>query len=83
MKVQINKYGYTRNGVKIEPPNGWKLLSEGERIPSIHREFSEVYNGREDRYETIGWLDPRRCRSTVTAITACIWGWIRAYAVPE
>lgn len=66
-----------RDGSQIKAPPGWRLLAEGEGIPSEHREYIESYSGGWH-----GWAQPRRCRSTMTAIVAQIWGGVRAYAVP-
>jgi hypothetical protein len=66
------RYGFTDAGDPIAAPPGWRILPEGAEIPSVHREC------REDGY----WCYPRRCRSTMTALDARVWGWVRAYAVP-
>jgi hypothetical protein len=72
----MSVYGYD-NGGKILVPKGWRILDEGETVPHQHREFI-VGNGRDG-----SWAAPRRCRSTMTPLTASVWGSVRAYAVPE
>lgn len=72
------KYAHDRDGTKILPPEGWCILPEGERVPNIHREFVHMPHGG-----FRGWCAPRRCISTMTAITAHTpWGAVYAYAVP-
>lgn len=71
-------YGHTTDGTKVEAPKGWRILPEGTDVPQAHREYLEDYTDNRS-----WWCDPRRCRSTMTAIYACIWGGVRAYAVPE
>ena len=71
--MQEKTYGKTESGQDIEMPAGWKLLPLGYVVPHVHR-FADNF-GR--------WLaEPRRCRSTMTPIFACISGNNRAYAVP-
>jgi hypothetical protein len=72
-------YGTALNGEVIKAPPGWKILPAGERVPHVHREFIDLSN--QNRFK--GWCAPRRCHSTMTSITACIWGSVRAIAVPE
>jgi hypothetical protein len=62
------------DGVPIRPPKGWIMLKEGEEIPQVHREY--------DAGAKL-WCHPRRCRSTMTAFVAGIWGYVQAVAVPE
>lgn len=69
-------YGLKRDGTKIEPPPGWVILPKGKKVPNLHREFVE------DAVGYSAWLNTRRTRSTMTAITAQVWGNVRAYAVP-
>lgn len=75
-------YGVTRDGKQVVPPEGWRILSEGETVPSVHREFIEGYDGRTNTWSN-WWCDPRRCRSTMTPHVACVWGWVIAFAVPK
>lgn len=73
-------YGKTDEGIDIEAPEGWKVLPEGTPIPHVHREFinePEIISG------TSWWCSPRRERGTRTPITAQIYGYVRAYAVPD
>lgn len=67
------RYGLSADGRPIAAPTGWRLLCEGQEIPSVHREADE--SGR--------WLAPRRCRSTMTPIVASVSGYRRAFAVPD
>ena len=62
------------DGKPIIPPKGWVILKEGDPIPQVHCE----YNG-----DAKMWCHPRRCRSTMTAFVAGIWGYVQAVAVPE
>lgn len=62
------------DGKPIQPPKGWVMLSEGAPIPQVHCE----YDGQAKM-----WCRPRRCHSTMTAFTACIWGYVQAVAIPE
>ncbi|UTC28002.1 hypothetical protein [Stenotrophomonas phage A1432] len=73
------KYGKRhRDGETIVPPKGWVLLAEGSPVPHAHREYIENYGGG-----WAGWAAPRRCHSTMTPMTAQVWGSVRAIAVPE
>jgi hypothetical protein len=65
-----SKYGFTDSGLPIKAPEGWVIIPEDEWIPQVHRE------AKEDGY----WCSPRRCHSTMTAMSARTWGWVRAYA---
>lgn len=69
----MREYGRCADGREILAPSGWKLLPEGEAVPSFHREAKE--DGT--------WCSPRRCRSTMTPLFACVSGYVRAFAVPE
>ena len=73
-----SQYGYLRDGTKIEPPKGWKILPEYLEVPHTHREFLQGYP------TPCQWAEPRRCRSTMTPIWAhAPWGYVMAIAVPE
>jgi len=79
--VPKNIYGYTNKGKdKIVAPDGWVILSEGEEVPEAHREHLELYNGLKSDWYSL-WADPRRCHSTMTPLTAQIWGAVRAIAI--
>lgn len=67
-----SRYGFDGD-LEIRAPKGWRLLPEGADIPQVHR----VYGGGS------GWCEPRRCHSTMTPIYACVWGYMKAFAVPE
>ena len=62
------------DGKPIQAPEGWRILNEGADIPQVHRE----YNG-----DAKLWCHPRRCRSTMTAFVAGVWGYVQAVAVPK
>lgn len=68
----MKPYGQTDEGTEIQMPDGWKLLPEGERVPSVHCEANS--DGT--------WCRPRRCCSTMTPIYARVAGYVRAIAVP-
>ena len=72
----IYQYGLDHKGDPIVPPPGWRLLCEGEPIPTAHREFTR--NG--DNWS--GWCEPRRCHSTMTPLRAEKSGWVLGFAVP-
>lgn len=76
------KYGKSLSGTDVEMPAGWRLLPEGAVVPSVHREFSVHPFGHNGEF-TEGWCAPRRCRSTMTPLTAELSGHVTAYAVPE
>lgn len=65
-------------GKEIIPPKGWRILPEGIYVPQGHREYTQVLSDRPG-----GWADYRRCHSTMTPITARVWGSVRAIAVPK
>lgn len=59
------------NGLPIKPPNNWRLLKEGEKIPQVHRVF--------DGMSQI-WCQPRQCHGTMTPPKAMVWGYMQAFA---
>ena len=77
-----NDYGFTTDGSKIISPKGWKIIPEGSEIPQIHREYIENY-GYTFPHLHHQWEAPRRCHSTMTPLSARLWGGARAYAVPK
>ena len=77
------RYGYIDNGPAIIPPKGWKIIPEGYEVPnSPQREFIMVYDGRHRTWDG-WWCDSRRGLTTMSPIWACVWGGVRAIAVPE
>lgn len=68
-------YGYSDKGELIVAPPGWRILPEGEPVPQLHREWMDPQWGA-------GWCAPRPQHSTMTSITACVRGAVRAIAVP-
>jgi hypothetical protein len=69
-------YGVLSTGSALPPtPEGWEIIPEGEEIPQQHRECLEEYTNNK-----ASWVFERRCHSTMTAIKACVWGSVRAYA---
>jgi hypothetical protein len=70
-KPDLPVYGYYK-GEPITVGDGWKIIPEGEEIPQEHMEYSVVEHGM--------WCESRRCHSTMTPLTARLWGSVRAYA---
>ncbi len=69
-------YGVLSTGYALpETPDGWETIPEGGDIPQQHKECLEDY-----RTNKAAWVFERRCHSTMTAMHACVWGSVRAYA---
>jgi len=72
----MNNYNQTSQGKPLpKTPQGWTIIPEGQPIPHHHTECLEDYTTNKTT-----WARPRKCHSTMTPLTATIWGSVRAYA---
>lgn len=63
----------------IKPKKGWRIIPEGYQIPHKHMEYRRDLHDDEKGW----WCDERRCRGTMTALWACVWGDVIAYAAKD
>lgn len=80
----MSKYGIDPRGNAIIPPEGWRLLNEGEIIPAIHRQYfgGNFFQDGSVCYHETKWSEPKRTKSTMTPMWASVSGLYIAYAVP-
>ena len=76
------QYGKLDSGETIIPPEGWKLLEEGELIPKNHRVCVTIHIDSSGEWGGLFWESPKSRHGNDTPVVACACGCFRAFAIP-